>query len=508
MLNTGHQTMFLIGFLCYIVLMIIVGYVTSRGKSDGENFLTGGKNLSFFLVFATIGATMIGTGSSMGATANGFRFGWDGSIYGIGAAFGILSMLLFVPIRKKEFITMSEEAQFYYGGNKMIRSVMGIMMFVVEIIWLGNHMNGGAKYLAYVLGRDPGDVMCKLITVIAFAVYVFIGGYLAVVWTDAIQFCIIVVGFVFITFKAIPLAGGFETIQAAYEAAGNGGAMGFYGLESYGVLAAITLIFSTYMGVIGTPTHRTRIYTSATEETAKKAFLSSGITILAFSVVPSIIGMSAFTIASNNHATEILKNADYAFTYMVTTALGPVLGLFFLIAGLSATMSSGDSDAISGVTILLTDVYPTLTGKTIAEKDYKKYSRIALVVTLVLAFMATLYAKDVIGYINNVVGSLLPGIAVCMFMGRLWKRATWQGGLGCIFSGVLFGVLYLGIAPFQAAVKAAFAGPAIPATLLALIVGIILSLCTPANTLSEDERTTMVLEGRKGRYGKLAKNAK
>lgn len=38
---------------------------------------------------------------------------------------------------------------------------------------------------------------------------------------------------------------------------------------------------------------------------------------------------------------------------MTTQVLGPVVGLLFMICGLSATMSSGDSDAISGVTILL-----------------------------------------------------------------------------------------------------------------------------------------------------------
>lgn len=502
MLSSAHQTLFIVGFVVYILIMIAVGYMSSRGsKSDGENFLTGGKNLSFFLIFCTIGATMIGTGSSMGATANGFKFGWGGSIYGIGAALGIMSMLLFVPIRKKGFITMSEEAQYYYGGNKLIRSVMGVMMFIVEIIWLGNHMNGGSKYLAYVTGMDP--LLAKLVTVLAFAVYVFIGGYLAVVWTDAIQFCIIVVGFTFITIRAIPLAGGMDAIRTAFESAGNGGAMGFYGLGSYGVLAAVALIFSTYMGVIGTPTHRTRIYTASNEKVAKKAFLSSSLTILAFSIVPSIIGMAAFAIATQNNATDILANADYAFSYMVTTALGPILGLFFLISGLSATMSSGDSDAISGVTILLTDVYPAVTGKTIAEKDLKKYSRVALVVTLLLAFFATLYAKDVIGYINNVVGSLLPGLAVCMFMGRLWKRATWQGGLGCIFSGVLFGILYLSVSSFQAMMVDMFAGPAIPATIISLVAGVAISLCTPANTLSDEERTNLVMEGRKGRYGEL-----
>ena len=80
---------------------------------------------------------------------------------------------------------------------------------------------------------------------------------------------------------------------------------------------------------------------------------------------------------------------------MTTQVLGPVVGLLFMICGLSATMSSGDSDAISGVTILLTDVYPSVTGKTIPEKDYAKYSRIALVTTLVVAFLITLLINDV-----------------------------------------------------------------------------------------------------------------
>ena len=129
--------------------------------------------------------------------------------------------------------------------------------------------------------------------------------------------------------------------------------------------------------------------------------------------------MSAFAIASQNGVAGDLK-PDYAFSYMTTQVLGPVVGLLFMICGLSATMSSGDSDAISGVTILLTDVYPSVTGKTIPEKDYAKYSRIALVTTLVVAFLITLLINDVIGYISTVVGGLLPGVAVAMLMGKFW----------------------------------------------------------------------------------------
>ena len=436
MLDPKYIPLFIGGFIAWICFMIFVGWITSRGKNEGSSFLTGGGNLGFFLIFCTVGATMIGTGSSMGAIGNGFNHGWGGAIYGLGASAGILSMLLFTKAKNKGFLTMSEEAQYYYGGKKIIRQVMGFMMFVIEIIWLGNHLNGGAKYLAYV--TQLPDVTCKIITVLGFGIYVFIGGYMAVVTTDAVQFIAILIGFLTIAVRAIPLAGGYQNVVDTFTAAGKPGAMTFYGLGSYGVMAAIALVLSTAMGVIGTPTHRTRIYTSKDEKTARKAFLGQGILLFGWSFVTAIIGMSCFTIATMNGDT--LASGDYAFAYMATNALPPIIGMMFMICGLSATMSSGDSDAISGVTILLTDVYPSVTGKTIKEEDYAKYSRIALICTLGAAFFITLFVNDVIGYISTIVGAFLPGVAVAMLLGRFWKRVNWQGGLA--WSNIISDAIY------------------------------------------------------------------
>ena len=89
-----------------------------------------------------------------------------------------------------------------------------------------------------------------------------------------------------------------------------------------------------------------------------RALSLSGWLLLIFSLLPAIIGMAAFTIATNTGAQAVLEKPDFAFTYIATVVLGPMLGLMFMISGLSATMSSGDSDALSGVTILLTEVYP------------------------------------------------------------------------------------------------------------------------------------------------------
>lgn len=496
MLGTNHQMLFIVGFIVYVVFLIFIGWYASRKSNNGSNYLTGGRNLSFLLIFSTIGATMIGTGSSMGATANGFRSGWGGSSYALGCAVALLLLaFMFSGLREKNFITMAEEAQYYFGGSVAVRRITGVLMFVAELVFIGSHMNGGSKYLQFVTGIDA--FWAKVITVLAFAIYVFIGGYLAVVWTDVVQLGIILVGFSLIIFRAIPLAGGWEAIEAAYEAAGNSGALTFYGLGSTGFLAVISLILASCLGEMGAPTYRMRIYTAKSASVAKKAYIWTAVLVLLFSLVPSILGMSAFTIATRNGAGEVLANPDFAFSYIATQVLGPTLGLVLLISGLSATMSSGDSDAIAGVTIVLEDLYPMVTGKRIPEEKMKSASRVALVITLFFAFLVTLTANDIMSYINNVLGSLMPGMVVTLIIGRLWsKRVTPAAGITSMVVGTAFGVIYLSVGSFSAWINATFGGPAIPAAGLVAVVCIAVTLCTKRAPMSEEEILAKVLEGR------------
>jgi SSS family solute:Na+ symporter len=492
-----NTTFFITGFIGYVLIMILVGYLSSKGKSEGKGYLTGGGHLPLFLIFATMGATLIGTGSSIGATSDGFRFGWYGSAYGLGAALGILALVLVsnhTKLRSKNFLTMAEEAQYHYEGSRYVKTTMAFMMFIVEVIWLGNHINGGATYLGYITGLSP--VLSRVFTVLGFGIYVIVGGYLAVIWTDLIQLIILILGFIAITIIAIPMAGGWGEIISTITYAGKGGNLSFYGVQSMGLMAVISLIFSIFIPGLGTPTYRMRIYTAKDDKTASRALSRSAILLLGFSFLPAIIGMAAFTIATKNSAAGVLERPDFAFTYIATVVLGPVLGLLFMIAGLSATMSSGDSDTIAGVTILIQDIYPIFAKKAMPEARVKSWSRIGVALTLGFAFFATLFARDVMGYISNVIGSIIPGVSVAMFLGACWKRATWQGGLVAIGSGTLFGVLYLGVMPFQSAVKGIFTGPAIPATLIALAFAVFVTLCTKKAGLSEAERLALVEKSR------------
>lgn len=495
MLSIMERNIFIIAFIAYIVLLIFLGWFLSRKKTDGGDFLTGGRNIPTFLIFSTICATLIGTGSSIGATANGFKGGWGGAAFGLASCLGMFFVgKIFSHTRKFNFVTMSEEAQFYFNGNEKIRKISGVIMFIIEVVWLGNHINGGGKYLSFVTGISPE--LSKLIVMLGFAIFCFIGGFMAVVWTDTIQFIIIIVGFVSIMFAALHQAGGMSGITATYIEAGKQDALSFFGYKAMGIMPLIALFCSQFIGILGTPTFRSRIYSAKDIKTAKKSFNLSSIIALCYAFIPAIIGMCAFTLAYRSNNTGVLDKPDFAFSYLAIEVLPPLLGLVFLVAGLSATMSSGSSDAMSAVTILVTDIYSLFTKKKVNESSYKKYSRVALILSLVLAYLSTMLASDIMSYISNVVGALVPSMAVMLVIGRYWKRATWQGALTSIIGGTLFGAIYLFVPQFQNLVFGIFAGPALPVSMVAALLLFIVSLCTYNESKDEEEKLAIILSTR------------
>ena len=163
MITNNYPVLFIFGLVVYIGIMITIAYFSSKkGSTEGEGYLMGGRNIGLLLLIATSAATAIGTGTSVGATANGFRSGWLGAVYPLANAMGLITVAFcFSHVRKFKFRTLCEELQFYYDGSHTMRKFMSVIIFVVSIIWVGSAINGGANYLSYLIGMPllPAKVM-------------------------------------------------------------------------------------------------------------------------------------------------------------------------------------------------------------------------------------------------------------------------------------------------------------------------------------------------------------
>lgn len=466
-----NQILFLSVFILFMLALIVVGILVSRTVKSGEDFLMGGRGLSPFLLIGTTMATLVGTGSSMGAVQFAFTNGWGGVLYGIGSALGVFFLIiLFADVRKYNFMTFSEELSFYYGANKFVKGLTSILLFAASIGWLGAHIMGGGLYLAWVTGLDP--TISRIIVGLGFAIFTIIGGYMAVVITDTILGIILFFGFILLTVLSLVEVGGFSGLSSNLP----NDMTSFLGIDHMGLIPAISLALVTGVGVLATPSYRHRIYSSKDVSTVKKSFFITGILIAIFSVFPAIAGMSARVLNP-----EI--NDGFAFPYLATDVFPLLIGVIILISGLSATVSSGSSDYITGVTILLRDVYQLFTGKVPKKENMVLNSRVALILVLLLAFVITLGASNIIDYISNFISTVMSGLFIAALLGKFWPRATWQGGLASLIGGSVTSLIVL----MNESFSAFWGNPIIPSLLVALILGVVISLITPKNVVSNEE---------------------
>lgn len=476
--NDGN--VFLIGFLVYSTAMIWLGWYVSRNQKSSDDFLLGGRSLPMFLTLGTTVATMVGTGSSMGAVGFGYSNGWAGMLYGLGGAIGTLLLaLLFAPVRNLRFMTMSEEISYYTGGSHLVKNIVGLLIFLACLGWLGAHILGGSMYLSWATGISL--TVSKLIIALAFTIYVVIGGYSAVVWTDTIQALILFFGFILMAVLSVVKAGGMDAMSLAVDPA----ALSFFAVDKLGVVPAMSLAMVICVGVLATPSLRQRIYSGKDVISVRRSFTYTGILYLFFSALPAVIGMAAFSMNPN------LENSNYAFLF-ATSLLPSFLGLIVLIAGLSATMSSASSDAIAGVSIMMRDLYTMIMGRMPNEQQSILYSRIFLIITIGLALIFALTDNDIISYITKMISTIMSGLFICSILGRFWSRFNWQGALSAIAGGAITSFAVL----INDSWIAFWGNPCIPSVIISLACGIIMTLLTPPNRLSREEALALITSER------------
>ncbi len=483
-----QQWAFLAGFGLYLLAMITLGWWVSRRPASaraqarsGEDFLLGSRALPFWLMLGTTVATMVGTGSSMGAVGYAYLHGWSGMLYGLGGGIGILLLAWwFAPLRCHNFLTMAEEISYYVGADRRVRHGVGLLIFIACIGWLGAHILGGSMYLAWLTGLTGTEA--KVLIALGFAVYVVIGGYTAVVWTDAIQALILFFGFLLMAAFAIDAAGGFSVLaaKAGELRASQGDAAAFHWLPGLSLAVAVAV------GVLATPSFRQRIYAGRDVAAIRKSFVWSGVLYLGFSAIPALLGLAALVL------TPALDNPAYAFPLLALNTLPLALGVLVLLAGISATLSSASSDAIAGVAVLVGDLYQALTGRPLAAHLVVRGSRFGLVAVVLLALGFALLADNIIGYITTMVGMVLAGLFAVSVLGLRWTRLTPAGVLAALCAAPLVSLWIV----LDEAQRTFWGNPVIPATLASLLAAVAGSLLSRPVSISREQALQQLAAGR------------
>lgn len=393
-------------FLFYLLAMLGVGFYFLRKNRSDDDYYVGGRKLPASHVGLSVVATDVGGGFSIGLGGLGFIMGLSGSWMLFTGLLGAWISAVFLipkiyPIAKHHrFLSFPQVLEFFY--NKNVALVAGLISLIGYIGFTSSQILAGAK-LATATFPAVSITDAVLIMGVIAVIYTVMGGIKAVIYTDTIQWILLLSGLIFI---GIPVGyfkiGGWQTLQTVLSP-GQLSLTNLSFIQFFNWL--ITIVPIWFVGM----TLYQRIYACKDEKTAKKAWKIAGLfewPVMAFMGV--ILGLFARV------AFEQDMFAD--FGYASGSDIDPELGLplflshilpvglmgLMMSAYFSAIMSTADSCLMAASGNLLTDIIGPF-----MKHNTKSNIRLSQIITLLLGVIAILLA----GTMQNVLELMLYSYA-------------------------------------------------------------------------------------------------
>ena len=419
-----------ITILDYIVFFLFVGGVALfgcsfyfRSRKGAAAFTAAEGSLPTWVVGMSIFATFVSSISFLGLPGDAYKGNWNPFVFSLSIPIATwLAAKVFIPLyRNVNSVSAYHYLELRFGY--WARCYAAICYLLTQLARVGSILLLLALPLHTMFGWDVATII--VCTGIATLVYTLLGGIAAVVWTDAIQGIILIVGAVacalLLTFSMPEGPGQLFEIASAH---------GKFSLGSFGTSLTeptfwVVLIYGLFVNMQNygiDQNYVQRYMTTKSTAEAVKSTLFGGLLYIPVSLVFVYIGTALF--AYYTARPDLLPAgtaADKVFPYFIVHGLPTgVTGL--VIASLfSAGMSTVATSINSSATIVLTDFVKRLSKRDISDRKS----------------MTVLYAASfAVGAIGIVVGLLM--MKVDGVLDAWWKLAS-------IFSGGMLGLFLLGL---------------------------------------------------------------
>ena len=443
-------------FIGYFVLLLAVAFwIILRENKNTEDYFLAGRNVGWFVIGASIFASNIGSEHVVGLAGTGAAGNMPLAHYELHAWIVLLLGWLFLPFYMRSGVfTMPEFLEKRFDARSRwflsIFSIAGYVLTKVSVtIYAGGIVVSNLLNIPTVelLGIEISGFMIGAIgTVLVTGLYTILGGMRAVVYTEAIQTVILIIGAFIITFIGLNAVGGWAELKAA---AGSSHFNMWRPPSDPDFPWTGMVIGGTIVGIWYWCTDQyivQRTLSAADIKIGRRgAIFGSYLKILPIFIflVPGIIAY-------------VLKQKgmlDYGTSDEVFPALVQYLlpaGLRGLVAAglMAALMSSLASVFNSSSTLFTVDIfkklYPNSSEKRLLTIGRWATAGVTIIGLLWIPFLVALSKGTLYQYLQSVQAYIAPPITAVFLMGILWKRTTAQGAITTLLLGLVLAALRIG----------------------------------------------------------------
>jgi len=471
------------------VLLAVAWWVVKTGKNNAADYFLAGRNLSWWIIGASIFASNIGSEHIVGLAGSGAKDGVALAHYEFHAWCLLVLAWIFVPFYARSLVfTMPEFLEKRFStSSRYVLSIVSIITFIVSKIAVGIFA-GGVVFgtllpeLQITVGGMVIDSFWigSVLVIVMTGLYTMLGGMRAVAYNDAVQVVVLIVGSAMLTIYGLNTLGGWDQLR---ELCGSEMFNLWKPLTPVGVESTWAPVLETnasgqlvkqawyfngdfpWLGmaicapVIGLWYWCTDQYIvqralgAPNEQIARRGSVFAAVLKL-FPVYLFIIpGLICFALAKSGKVPglEIVYDPATGKATSHAQAAFPLLVQHLLPTGLRGIVVAGLLSALMGSlagvfnacsTLFTIDIYEKLRPQA-SQAEIVRIGRLATIVMVVIAMAWIPVVKGATGlynYLQAVQGYLAPPIFVVFFFGVFWKRLNAQGCLWAMIVGFAVGL--------------------------------------------------------------------
>ena len=470
------KTAELIAMLLYFAVVIAIGvyfFFRDRKHAGEKEYFLGGRQMNGWVAALSAGASDMSAWVLMGLPGSIYLLGVGQVWIGIGLAIGTVLSWIFVAPRLRRYSIRANDAitipQFltnrFLTNNKALQIISAIVFVIAYCVYSASSIDACGTLFNTVLGWDKQTAM--MIATALILVYVFLGGFNAVCWTDFFQGLLMLAALMLAPIFAVFAMNAADFVPPAVNVGED-----YYKLVPSAVDVLSGLAWG--LGYFGMPHIIVRYLSIRSEKEMKRSRVIGStwtVLILAASVIVALVGRKFIGDALADGQQNLL------FITIVRLVFPTFIGGILLSAILAAAMSTADSQLLASSSAFASDIYKPIFRKGASDKEMLWAGRAMVVVISVVAYLIAVNPNSggIMALVSNAWGFFGAAFGPVILLALYWKRLTYSGAVAGVVVG--FGVDFLWF-KFLAASTGLY--ELLPGFVCGLIAAVVVSLISKA----------------------------
>ena len=437
--NTPTAIMFGV-YLAGMLLIGWLGYLSTRNLSD---YILGGRSLGSFVTALSAGASDMSGWLLMGLPGAVYLAGLSEAWIAIGLSIGAWFNWRFVAGRLRLYteragnaLTLPDYfANRFEDRSNVLRIVTAVVILVFFTLYCASGVVAGARLFENMFGFSYGTALW--LGALCTIAYVFIGGFLAVSWTDTIQASLMITALILVPLMAwFAVANGLPPGQEPSALFSPGQLDLFRGTTFIGVIS----LLAWGLGYFGQPHILVRFMAAesvAAIPAARRISMTWMVLCLGGAVAVGLVGIPYF-IAHPEQAGTVNGNAETVFMELAKLLFNPWIAGVLMAAILAAIMSTLSCQLLVSSSALTKDIYATFLRRDAGQRELVWVGRaMVLAVALVAIGIAHDPNSRVLGMVSYAWAGFGAAFGPVTLLSVLWPRMTRNGALAGVVTGAV-----------------------------------------------------------------------